>query len=158
VHDIRPGAPICRWRVDGVAVDVMPTDESVLGFSNRWYSLAVETAELAALPNGIKIRLINAPAFIAVKLEAFAGRGNNDFLLSHDLGDLIAVIDGRESLIAECGMIDPSVKSYFRNQFSSLIRNQAFNEALPGHLPGDRANQDRLPNLEDKLYALADLQ
>jgi hypothetical protein len=37
VQDMRPGAPICRWQVEGVTVDVMPTDERILGFANRWY-------------------------------------------------------------------------------------------------------------------------
>ena len=29
---------ICRWHYKGITVDIMPTDESILGFSNRWYS------------------------------------------------------------------------------------------------------------------------
>lgn len=28
---------VCRWYIKGIIVDVMPTDESILGFSNRWY-------------------------------------------------------------------------------------------------------------------------
>jgi hypothetical protein len=35
VEDTSEGAPLCRWRHDTVIVDVMPTDASVLGFSNR---------------------------------------------------------------------------------------------------------------------------
>jgi hypothetical protein len=30
-----------------------------------------------------------------------AGRGNNDYLFNHDLGDLLSVIDGRETLVAD---------------------------------------------------------
>ncbi len=30
-----PDDPICRWMVEGVNVDVMPTDEGILGFSNK---------------------------------------------------------------------------------------------------------------------------
>ena len=77
----------------------MPTLESILGFSNRWYPLAIITAQPLALPSGVMIRLITAPAFLATKLEAFAGRGNGDYLFSHDLGDFFAIIDGRESVI-----------------------------------------------------------
>lgn len=36
-RDMSPDAPICRWRIGEIMVDLMPTDESVLGFSNRWY-------------------------------------------------------------------------------------------------------------------------
>jgi hypothetical protein len=36
-QDMRPQAPICRWLVDGVIVDVMPTIPEVLGFAaTQW--------------------------------------------------------------------------------------------------------------------------
>jgi len=28
---------LCRYKVQGIIVDVMPTGENVLGFSNKWY-------------------------------------------------------------------------------------------------------------------------
>lgn len=31
VQDQSPDVPVCRWRVDGVAVDLMPTQEEILG-------------------------------------------------------------------------------------------------------------------------------
>src|SRR3990167_8160102 len=37
-EDSTAGAPICRWVVSGIHVDVMPDDESIFGFRNRWYS------------------------------------------------------------------------------------------------------------------------
>jgi hypothetical protein len=33
VQDIAEGGPIGRWSVGGLIVDVMPTDERILGFS-----------------------------------------------------------------------------------------------------------------------------
>lgn len=45
VHDMSVDAPICRWRIGAVAVDVMPMEKTVLGFANRWYPLAVATAQ-----------------------------------------------------------------------------------------------------------------
>jgi len=99
VQDVRPGAPICRWRVwhgvTDVSVDVMPTLAHILGFSNRWYPLALDTAQTFPLPSGQAIRLITATVFVATKIEAFHGRGNRNYLTSHDLEDVIAVIDGR---------------------------------------------------------------
>jgi len=35
---------ICRMRLGGIIVDFLPPDPNVLGFSNRWYALALETA------------------------------------------------------------------------------------------------------------------
>lgn len=34
MEDAREGAPICRWRHQDLIIDVMPTDERILGFSN----------------------------------------------------------------------------------------------------------------------------
>ena len=47
------------------------------------------------------IRLVSASAFVATKLEAFASRGGGDFLTSHDLEDVLNIVDGREELIGE---------------------------------------------------------
>ncbi len=157
VNDMSPQAPICRWRIDSVVVDVVPTLKEILGFSNRWYPLALQSAESAVLPSGMKIRLVLAPIFLATKLEAFAGRGNDDYLFSHDMGDLLSVIDGRASLIEECRRSSRELKEYLGGRMSRLLSIPAFLQALPGHLPGDRASQARLPDLERKLRQLADL-
>jgi hypothetical protein len=157
VSDLSREAPICRWRIDGVAVDVMPTLDHILGFANRWYPLAASSASLCTLPSGRVIRLVAAPVFVATKLEAFDGRGGGDFLFSHDLGDLLAVIDGRDSLLSECRESPRELRAYLSEQFSRLLGSPAFVDALPGHLPGDMASQQRLPELLMKLRDLAAL-
>lgn len=157
VNDISKDAPICRWHIGAVTVDVMPTLEDILGFSNRWYPLALATAERALLPSGTAIRLVTPPVFVATKFEAFADRGKNDYLFSHDLGDLISVIDGRDELIDECRCVDADLKDYLRKWMRRLLATPAFLDALPGHLPGDAASQARLPDLTDKLRLLAEL-
>ena len=55
VRDMSPDAPICRWRLGEVEVDLMPTDERVLGFANRWYPLAIASASFVSLPSGKQI-------------------------------------------------------------------------------------------------------
>jgi hypothetical protein len=87
---------ICRWKHSrtGVLFDLMPTDPTILGFSNRWYPEATETATRAQLSAGVEIRVISGPAFIATKLEAFtsrgggdeSGQGRNDFGLTDAIG------------------------------------------------------------------------
>ena len=82
VQDQSPDAPVCRWRVDGVAIDLLPTQEEILGFTNQWYRMGVATAQTLMLPSGLPIRVLRAPEFIATKLEAFYGRGGGDYLLA----------------------------------------------------------------------------
>lgn len=155
VNDVSADAPICRWRVGAVTVDVMPTLKEILGFSNRWYPDALATAKNVTLPSGTLIRLVTAPVFLATKFEAFDDRGGGDYLFSHDLGDLISVVDGRDELIDECRAVETSLKSYLQERFGQLLAAPAFIDALPGHLPGDAASQARLPDLLDKLRQLA---
>jgi predicted nucleotidyltransferase len=160
VQDLNQDAPVCRWRVAdlrSVIVDVMPTLESILGFSNRWYPLALETAVPVQLASGRKIRLVSAPVFVATKLEAFAGRGKGDFLSSHDLEDLLAVVDGRVTLPDECRASAPELRGYLAGRFGELLKTAAFVESLPGHLPADMASQARLPDLMDTLKRISAL-
>jgi hypothetical protein len=58
-------------------------------------------AELVRLDAGTVIRSITAPYFLATKLEAFQSRGKGDVFASHDLEDVIAVIDGRPAITEE---------------------------------------------------------
>lgn len=154
-HDLSKDGPLCRWHMGAVTIDVMPTLPEILGFSNRWYPLALATAEHLTLPSKTTIRIVTAPVFLATKFEAFDSRGQGDYLFSHDLGDIIAVIDGRAELLAECAAADRTLQGYLGERFRTLLATPAFCEALPGHLPGDMASQDRLPELIETLEQLA---
>jgi predicted nucleotidyltransferase len=136
----------------------MPSEECVLGFSNRWYPLALKSAQWVMLDDDLAIRLIAAPVFIATKFEAFQGRGNNDFLMSHDLEDIITVVDGRVSLQEEARQIPAELREYLAANFRDLLASADFLDALAGHLPGDAASQARLSGLEAKLRSLAELK
>ncbi len=51
----------------------------------------------------------------------------------------------------------PCVSNWLCDRFARLMATPPFMEALAGHLPGDAASQERLPELELKLRALAQL-
>lgn len=53
---------ICRWVADDLILDLMPTDPSILGFSNVWYGPALRSAEIVPVDEH-QIRLITAPFF-----------------------------------------------------------------------------------------------
>lgn len=133
VRDIHSGV-ICRWvhRESGVVFDLMPVDASVLGFSNRWYAYAVETAVPVELGSGLGIRCVSAVAFVATKLEAYAGRGAGDILGSHDLEDVLNIVDGREELAAELAAAPANVRSAVALAFAGLLEHRDFANALPG--------------------------
>ena len=161
-NDVRPNAPICRWVYKNVTLDLMPTVKDILGFANRWYPLALQTAELVTLPSGRGIRLITAPVFIGTKLEAFKDRGKDadgrpDFLGSHDLEDIITVADRRPELLDECRTAAPELRAYLAAEFTALFNNPEFEQALSGHLPGDAFSQQRARALAKTLRELSTL-
>jgi predicted nucleotidyltransferase len=154
-HDLSPDAPICRWIAGANLLDVMPTDERVLGFANRWFDEAIRTAEMTELPSGRRIRVVTPPLFLATKLEAFRGRGRGDFLASHDLEDIITVIDGRREMLDDVRESAPLLREYIALEIDALIRNAEFNQALPGHLARDDTSQARVPLIKERLYQLS---
>ncbi|GAC1468404.1 MAG: hypothetical protein PVSMB11_04040 [Desulfuromonadaceae bacterium] len=146
-QDTSEGAPVCRWRVDGVIVDVMPVSEEILGFSNRWYSPALQYSVTREVAPNLNIRLVTAPYFMATKIEAFFGRGNRDYLSSHDLEDMITLIDGRKELLDEIRTAPADLQHFLADTFRVFLANPEFVECISGHLLPDKASQGRLPLL-----------
>ena len=153
-EDTSDGAPICRWRADNFHLDVMPTDPGILGFGNRWYVPAIHTAVSVEIDTNLSIRMVTAPYFVATKLEAFYGRGNNNYMLSHDLEDIIAVIDGRPELGDEIRNSPKEVSDYLAEEFSKLLSNSRFMENLPCHLPSDSTQGGRVKIVLKRMRAI----
>ena len=84
-------------------------------------------------------------------------RGNGDYLSSHDLGDFIAVVDGRSQILEECRQSPKELTDYLGRSLSAFLTAPSFLDALGGHLPPDSASQERLPELEARLRAIAQL-
>lgn len=155
-EDTSKGAPVYRWVVDGMKLDVMPIDEKILGFTNRWYRGGMDAAKEIELEVGLSIRVITAPYFVATKLEAFKGRGRGDYASSHDLEDVLAVLDGREELVEEI-IRAREVRSFIAEQFRILLETPVFTDALPGYLLQDAGSQRRLPILLNRLAKISQL-
>ena len=153
-EDTTPDAPLCRWRRDDLIVDVMPISERILGFSNRWYPAAIETAQSFNIA-GHDVRVVTPVLFIATKLEAFHGRGGGDVWASHDLEDIVTVVDGRPEIANDIAAADADVRGYIAAEIRALLENPDFAEALAGFLLPDRASQARRGLLEDRLRQLS---
>jgi hypothetical protein len=156
-EDTGPGVPVCRWRHQDVKLDLMPLDEKILGFSNRWYKAAMEAADPFILESSLQIRLVTPPYFLATKLEAFKGRGGGDYFNSRDLEDVISVIDGRPALIAEVRTAPDDLKGYLAGQIRTLLQESRFRDALPGFLLPDAISQARISVLLERLEDLSQL-
>ena len=81
----------------------------------------------------LRVRVVTAVYFCATKLEAFAGRGKRDYQSSHDLEDLMAVVDGRPELPEEIHSGPEDVRAYIAAEFKNLLATPEFLDALPGY-------------------------
>ena len=148
---------ICRWRFREILVDFMPTEERILGFSNRWYADAFHNAQNFSI-EGMMLKLIRAPYFLGSKLEAFHGRGKSDYMVSHDMEDFIAVIDGRLEIVEEILSSHEKIKNYLADHCKQLLEIDEFLDALPAHLPPDQASQQRVSIIEERMRLIAEMQ
>ena len=153
-QDAGNGAAARRWRLDNAIVDIVPSDRSVLGFSNTWYGPAIASAQRTTMAGG-QVRLVAPACFVATKLEAFHIRGRGDVIASSDLEDIVMVVDGRPQLLDEIARADQQVRQFIAAEISALVDNRRFADSLAGFLPPDRASQARRPLLEKRLNAIA---
>ncbi|MEO5793847.1 MAG: hypothetical protein ABIP34_02120 [Rhodoferax sp.] len=124
--------PPFRWFWQRMQLDLVPLDEKVMGFANRWYRPGFDAAVTAELAPGLHLRHLSAPYFLATKFEAFRDRGQGDVYLSHDLEDIITVLDGRSEVLAELAAASTDVRVYVASQLRSLLLHPEFLNALPG--------------------------
>lgn len=150
VNDTSPKAPVCRWVYEGIKVDVMPTESSVLGFTNPWYADGIQHKVPHTLPDGQRIFILPAPYFIATKIVAFLDRGAGDFRFSSDIEDIIAILDGRTSLQTEVLAAPSDVRRYVSQHFQLFLKAADFAESIEGFLPAAREGRGR----QTRLFAI----
>ncbi|TCU30618.1 hypothetical protein EV130_101189 [Rhizobium azibense] len=133
---------ICRMKLGELKVDFMPDDKTILGFSNRWYAKGIETAVPAALEEGLEIRCLTPPLFVATKLEAYLGRGRDDLIGSRDAEDILLLVDGREELVEEIAAAEPDIQAYIAEQITAVLEDPNFDHFLEGNVRGPAGRTD----------------
>lgn len=137
---------ICRMKLGALKVDFMPDDEKILGFSNRWYAKGIETAVETELEERLVIRRLTPPLFIATKLEAYRGRGNNDLISSRDAEDILSIVDGRQELVSDIAETEPEIRNYIAKQIGDILDDPNFEHFLAGNVRGPEGRIDIVHN------------
>ena len=117
--------------------------------------MVLKPQDIVNLASNLEMRIVTAPYFIAIRLEAFKSRGRGDFLGSRYLEDVITVIDGRGSLVKEIRAEPAELRQYIREEITRLMQSSRFVDALSGFLLPDVASQARLSMLLGRLRELA---
>ena len=152
-HDTREGAPICRWILDDVTVDVLPIREDVLGWKSRWFEESLVAAETVQVGNSF-VRIITPPYFVALKLEAFEERGHKDFLASTDFEDVICLANGRESLVSEI-MNCENLRGGISRKFRGYLTCPELEDAVDGFVQTESAPEVRKMRIMEAFKAIA---
>ncbi len=147
------GAPLCRWRYQDISIDIMPCDESVLGFSNRWYKPGIANSIPYRLPSAREILIFSTPYLVASKIEAFIGRGEGSFYYSTDIEDIISLLDGRFALEEEVGQADAEVREFLSEWFAAEM--ETLMEIAPAFLSSVARNSGRGQILRERISRLA---
>jgi len=149
-EDTSEDAPLCRWKVQGTTVDIMTPNEQILGFSNRWYGIALQRSETHTVGD-LEIQVIDAVTFLGTKIEAFNNRGKDDFLASKDIEDIIAVLDGRPELSSELEGREPELLAFIAASLSAWTGRSDFGYAIEGYLQSD---EERIPPLKLRIDSI----
>lgn len=140
-NDMASGV-LCRYKYQGIIVDVMPTDPAAIAFSNRWYPDGFKNAVNYQLDNETAIKIFTLPYFIASKWEAFRGRGKNDYRTSKDFEDLIFVIENCEDFHEQLKIAPQGIRAWLKEEWEPLIETDSFEEGIYAHLSGGYGGKD----------------
>lgn len=124
---------IGRYELSGLIVDLMATDESILGFSNKWYKEGFQTAIHYRIDEHATVKIFDGPHFIASKIEAFKNRGGEDGWFSSDFEDIIFVLENRPTIWDEMNESSPELKKYLKMEFKGLADNPYIEEWIAAH-------------------------
>lgn len=154
-HIVGEGQPVCRWEYAGVIVDIMPTDPRIFGFANRWYAEAMKLRQKAHVANDVYVYVFPLVYLFATKFEAFGDRGEGDWLASHDVEDIVALLDGASALESAWGATkEGEVRSYLQDNFTHMLQHRDISEILLGHLPGKTSSAARRDKILQRLRLL----
>ena len=125
---------ICRYKINGIIVDIMPTDEKVLGFSNKWYADGFKNAIDFKIDKQHIVKIFPVEYFIASKLEAFKSRGKNDGRFSTDFEDIVFVLNTRSTIWQNLQDAPKAINEYLKNEFTQLLAHPYIDEWISAHL------------------------
>ena len=154
-HDMSDGAPVCRWIYDGITVDVLPIREEVLGWKSRWFEEALANA-VTIVRDGHPIKIISAPYFVAVKLEAFEERGERDFITSTDFEDVVCLFNGRDSVVEEIAACEV-LRAELAGKFTSYLESPDLKDAIEEFVQTEPNPEMRFRQIIDKFTTVAAL-
>lgn len=141
------GHAICSYKYKDIPIDIMATEDGPLGPANRWYKIGFENLWTAKAKDQ-DIKILSAPCYLATKFEAFNNRGS-DYRISHDIEDIIYVLDNRIGIVEEIENDDTRIANFIKEQLQNITNKGLLQEVLMSHIHPLMLDE-RLPIVEEK--------
>lgn len=126
------GTSICSYTYKSYPVDIIPAEDNAFGSTNRWYKIGFEDLWKVNVKDQ-EIYILSAPCFLATKFEAFNSRGK-DYRTSHDIEDIIYIIDNRITIVDEIAKCDKRILEFIKSEFQKIIDKGILEELLVTHI------------------------
>lgn len=154
-YEDREDGVICRWNHNNEKIDIIPSDERFLSFTNRWYEYGVETQQKYRINDEYVINIMPVLVYLATKLEAVESRGGSDLRCSHDFEDFIYVLNSCSTLFDQYEEEKNSdLKNFIRSEANHLISRKYIREEIECVLP--YGEEQRLEYVMSLLCRLAE--
>ena len=145
------GRAICSYKYKDIPVDIMAAEDGPLGPANPWYKIGFSNLWTAKAKDQ-EIKILSAPCYLATKFEAFNDRGS-DYRTSHDMEDIIYVLDNRTSIVEEIAKDNSSIANFIKEQLQNIINKGLLQEVLMAHIHPLMV-EERLPIVEEKIIQI----
>jgi len=148
------GPSMCRYKYKDIPVDIIPSEDSAIGPTNKWYQVGFKNLQTVKVKNE-EIQILPAPCFLATKFEAFNDRGD-DYRISHDIEDIVYVLDNRINIVKEIKEAPEEIKIFLQTSLSKIKSAGLLSEVLISHIHPIMID-DRLSLVEEKINEILSL-
>jgi predicted nucleotidyltransferase len=143
---------ICRFHWEELMIDVMSTQAVGWAPANRWFEIGFKNAHSVSV-DGIEIRIMPLPIYLATKLDAFRSRSGLDPRTSTDLEDIVLILDNLPNWIENVQGAPQTVIAFLISEFKLFLGDAKIQEAILGNLPYG-SQRERMDKLNADLRAI----
>jgi len=119
-----------RWKMGALTVCFWNVDPVFNPFASRFIRDAFAMPRKMMAGPDLNVKIANVAFFMAMKLEAFLGRGLANFQSSDDLNDLVSLLAARTEIAFDLRLAAPPVRSFIQRGFAELKPKSDFQEAI----------------------------
>jgi len=146
-------AVICRFRYKNILVDVMSTHAVGWASANPWFAPGFHKAE-HVYAGRTRVSILPLPYFLATKFSAYHERGGNDPRTSHDVEDIIYILDNRTDIVEQIQQSPSDVQEFLKEEFTLMTQSDIFREAIRAHLAHE-TQTERFLMITEKLKRIS---